>query len=270
MLRAVDCCFCGGPVEDGLFVELRGRWSDSYDSVSWDAHESSLRRALHPERWDTPFRGASGRSAIATYLEEGPGEDVRAMALAAGFARPEGYPADGMPDDFLDLEDVLLLTDCAQVRDLDQLLFGARLWAPAALASVVEEAKRRGVVPWAVLADVVAIIALLANPMGADRLSEETNFSDELAEAISVAAVEAQASIPRVLCFRLVLPSGAWVDEPDFLTTVQNWRVGERFSIASGREFRILAINDEIDAEGLEELHRQGLNALWKVEPVNG
>jgi hypothetical protein len=47
------------------------------------------------------------------------------------------------------------------------------------------------------------------------------------------------------------------------LTAVPNWTVGERFSTAHGQEWRILAIDTEID----DELVERGFNAMFTVEP---
>jgi len=54
-----------------------------------------------------------------------------------------------------------------------------------------------------------------------------------------------------------------------FVTAVPNWSEGETFMVAGGKRFRILGINDEIDAEGLEELYERGINGIWMVEPAD-
>jgi hypothetical protein len=53
-----------------------------------------------------------------------------------------------------------------------------------------------------------------------------------------------------------------------FVTAVPNWRVEEEFMLADGSQFRIVGINNDVDADGLDELYERGINAIWMVEPV--
>ena len=64
--------------------------------------------------------------------------------------------------------------------------------------------------------------------------------------------------------YLLVLPDGEPPDPAAFVTAIPNWGVGEEFMVAGLKRFRILDINDEIDADGLE----RGINGIWMVEPV--
>ena len=52
------------------------------------------------------------------------------------------------------------------------------------------------------------------------------------------------------------------------MTAVPNWTVGETFRVAGGKQCRVVGVNDEIDAEGVEELYERGINGIWMVEPV--
>jgi hypothetical protein len=72
-----------------------------------------------------------------------------------------------------------------------------------------------------------------------------------------------------VFKYLLMLPDGEPCDPAAFVTAVPSWSVGETFMVAGGKQFRIVGINDEIDAEGLEELYERGFNGIWIVEPVN-
>ena len=52
------------------------------------------------------------------------------------------------------------------------------------------------------------------------------------------------------------------------MTAIPNWTVGETFMVAGGAQFRIVGINTDIEAEGLEELYERGINGIWMVEPT--
>jgi hypothetical protein len=71
-----------------------------------------------------------------------------------------------------------------------------------------------------------------------------------------------------VFKYLLRLPDGQPPDPAAFVTAVPNWGVGEQFMVSKGDRYRILAINSEIDAEGLEELYVRGINGIWMVEPA--
>jgi len=68
--------------------------------------------------------------------------------------------------------------------------------------------------------------------------------------------------------FLLMLRGGEPADPAAFVTAVPNWRVGETFSVAGDKRFRIVGINDQVDEGGLEELYERGINGIWMVEPV--
>jgi hypothetical protein len=38
--------------------------------------------------------------------------------------------------------------------------------------------------------------------------------------------------------------------------------------VSNGDRYRIVAINDEIDVDGLEELYDRGINGIWMVEAI--
>lgn len=63
------------------------------------------------------------------------------------------------------------------------------------------------------------------------------------------------------------------IDRPDRfgqlrdLTRDPTGASGATFLVSSLRRFRILAINNEIDGDGLEELYGQGVNGIFAVEP---
>jgi hypothetical protein len=137
------------------------------------------------------IRGPTGASSVATYLQQGPGEEWREIALRAGFDQPdEDYPVEGTPDDLLDLEEVMALTGSRELGELQQLLDDAQQWGPGALAAVAEEAHRRHAVTVAVIPDIVAIIVLLARPIDAGEMKEKTMFTDELLDAIAAVTEE--------------------------------------------------------------------------------
>ena len=50
--------------------------------------------------------------------------------------------------------------------------------------------------------------------------------------------------------YLLATRDGQPVDPAAFGTAIPNPTVGETFMVGGGRQFRILAINDEVDAEG--------------------
>jgi hypothetical protein len=63
--------------------------------------------------------------------------------------------------------------------------------------------------------------------------------------------------------YLLVQPDGEPADPAAFLTAVPNWSVGEEFMVSNGDRYRIVAINNEIDVEGLEDLYERGINGIW-------
>ena len=67
---------------------------------------------------------------------------------------------------------------------------------------------------------------------------------------------------PAVFRFLLMLEDGDPNDAAVFVTAVPNWAVGETFATGRGHEWRILAIDSDID----EELIEQGINAVFTVE----
>ena len=69
---------------------------------------------------------------------------------------------------------------------------------------------------------------------------------------------------PVAFKFLLVLEDGEPNDPAAFLTAVPNWTVGETFSTARGAQWRILAIDSEID----DELVEGGFTAMFTVEPA--
>jgi hypothetical protein len=64
--------------------------------------------------------------------------------------------------------------------------------------------------------------------------------------------------------FRFLLRHGEPPDPAVLVTAVPNWTVGETFSTSRGDEWRILAIDTDID----DELVEHGINAVFTVEPV--
>jgi hypothetical protein len=68
-----------------------------------------------------------------------------------------------------------------------------------------------------------------------------------------------------VFKFLLRLEDGEPNDPAVFVTAVPNWTVGETFSTGRGHEWRILAIETDID----EELVERGINAVFTVEGVS-
>jgi hypothetical protein len=193
-MTAFGCCFCDGRIEDDdLYVEVRFKWNDSFDSETKYAHDGCLRDALqkawHPDYRNLEIRGPTGASSVATCLQEGPGEEWREIALKAGFEQPDDeYPVEGTPDDLLDLEEVMRLAGSPQLHQLHHLLEDARSWGPGALAALVEEAHRRDAVTVAIIPDIIAIIVLLARPIEASEMKEKTMFTDALVEAIAAVA----------------------------------------------------------------------------------
>jgi hypothetical protein len=65
-----------------------------------------------------------------------------------------------------------------------------------------------------------------------------------------------------VFKFLLVLENGEPHDPAVFVSVIPNWSVGETFSTGRGHEWRILAIETEID----DELVEHGVNAVLTVE----
>jgi hypothetical protein len=198
-MTVLACCVCGQGIEDVLNVDITIKWNDSFDSQTWYAHDGCLRTALldafHPNFRQLEIRGTSGASILASYLEEGPGEEWRRIALEAGFEQPaEDYPHEGRPDDLLDLEEIMALAGVPELRQLRPLLEDARSWGPGALAEVVEQAHRKGVVTAAVIPHVIALVVLLARPVAANEVKEKTNFGDDLVDAIAAVAQDAGRS----------------------------------------------------------------------------
>ena len=62
----------------------------------------------------------------------------------------------------------------------------------------------------------------------------------------------------------LKLEAGEPNDPAVLVSAVPNWTVGEWFSTGRGHEWRILAIDTDID----EELVEHGFNAVFTVEPA--
>jgi hypothetical protein len=62
----------------------------------------------------------------------------------------------------------------------------------------------------------------------------------------------------------LKLEAGEPNEPAVFVTAVPNWTVGETFSTGRGHEWRILAIDTDID----DELVDRGIKAVFTVEPV--
>jgi hypothetical protein len=63
--------------------------------------------------------------------------------------------------------------------------------------------------------------------------------------------------------FLLRLADGEPTDPPALVTAVPNWSVGETFVTGRGADWRIVAIETEID----EELLERGFNGVFTVEP---
>jgi len=72
-----------------------------------------------------------------------------------------------------------------------------------------------------------------------------------------------------VFKFLLMLRGGEPVDPAAFVTAVPNWREGEEFMVSSGKRFRIVGINEDIDVDELEALFERGINGIWVVESVD-
>ena len=53
-------------------------------------------------------------------------------------------------------------------------------------------------------------------------------------------------------------------DPAVYVSAVPNYEVGETFLLSRGEEFRILAIDTDID----DELIDRGFNSVWTVEPA--
>lgn len=192
-MTLLACCFCGEGIEDVLHAEITAKWNDSFDSQTWYAHDGCLRvsllNAFHHDFRQLEIRGRSGASIVASYLEEGPGEEWRRIALKVGFEQPaDDYPQTGTPEDLLDLEEVMALAGVPELRQLHRLLEAARSWGPDALAAVVEEAHRRGVVSAAIIPNIIAIVVLLAGPIEADEMKDKTRFTDALVDAVAAVA----------------------------------------------------------------------------------
>jgi len=66
--------------------------------------------------------------------------------------------------------------------------------------------------------------------------------------------------------FLLVTGDGEPIDPAVFVTAVPNWKVGEVLMLGDGQRLRILHINLELDADALEQLYEQGINAVSTVE----
>jgi hypothetical protein len=64
--------------------------------------------------------------------------------------------------------------------------------------------------------------------------------------------------------FLLRLEDGEPPDPAVLLTAVPNWTVGETFATGRGHEWRILAIDTDID----DELVERGINAVFTVEQI--
>jgi hypothetical protein len=67
-----------------------------------------------------------------------------------------------------------------------------------------------------------------------------------------------------VFKFLLRLEDGEPNDPAVLVTAVPNWTVGESFSTGRGHEWRILAIDADID----DEFVARGVNAVFTVEPM--
>jgi hypothetical protein len=67
-----------------------------------------------------------------------------------------------------------------------------------------------------------------------------------------------------VFKFLLRLEDGEPPDPAVLVTAVPNWTVGETFSTGRGDEWRILAVDYDVDVELVD----RGLNAVFTVEPA--
>jgi hypothetical protein len=74
--------------------------------------------------------------------------------------------------------------------------------------------------------------------------------------------------VPFGFKFMLVLPDGTPAEPALFVTAIPNWRVGEKFLLGDGSQFRILHIHTDMTDDRLEELYSRGINAIWTVEPI--
>jgi hypothetical protein len=72
-----------------------------------------------------------------------------------------------------------------------------------------------------------------------------------------------ETSVTRVYRFLLMLPNGEATDPPAFLTEQPDWKPGDVFIAASGRSFRILDTDAEIEVAGMVLF-----DAIWTVEPL--
>jgi hypothetical protein len=68
--------------------------------------------------------------------------------------------------------------------------------------------------------------------------------------------------VAAVYRFLLMLRNGEAADPPAFLTEQPDWKPGDVFVAASGRTFRIVDTNAEIEVAGMVLF-----DAIWTVEP---
>jgi hypothetical protein len=80
----------------------------------------------------------------------------------------------------------------------------------------------------------------------------------------NVVRVDAPCEDRDLFKFLLRLEDGKPPDPAVLVTAVPNWTIGETFSTGRGHEWRILAIDTDID----DELVERGINAVFTVEPV--
>jgi hypothetical protein len=64
--------------------------------------------------------------------------------------------------------------------------------------------------------------------------------------------------------FLLMLRTGEAADPPAFLTEQPDWKPGDVFVAASGRTFRIVETDAEIEVAGMVLF-----DAIWTVEPLD-
>ncbi len=64
--------------------------------------------------------------------------------------------------------------------------------------------------------------------------------------------------------FLLMLRNGQAADPPAFLTEQPDWQPGDVFVAATGRAFRIVDTNAEIEVAGMVLF-----DAIWTVEPLD-
>ena len=66
--------------------------------------------------------------------------------------------------------------------------------------------------------------------------------------------------------YLFALPDGQPPNPAVFVTAIPNWEIGETFMVGGGRQFRIVAISEDLGE--LDELHQRGFHGLRVVERV--